>query len=96
MVKLDIKPWDDETDLKGKDPQIRTWENINNYQFIGSVVHKVTPGVDEGPVLCEHKVSTSLCIGIDSTFLSFSNRVKNTSLSEVWCGHSSPEDVSSG
>ncbi len=66
-------------DLKGKDPQIRTWENINNYQFIGSVVHKVTPGVDEGPVLCEHKVSTSSCIGIDSTF----GILKQTSL-ESW------------
>jgi len=55
-------------ELKGKDPQVRTWENINNYPYIGSVVHRVTPGVDEGPILCDSKVSSNCAIGIDSTF----------------------------
>lgn len=37
-------------ELKGKDPQVRAWEG--NYPTIGSVIHKVTPGVDEGPISC--------------------------------------------
>lgn len=36
-------------ELKGKDPQIRAWEG--KYETIGSVVHKVTEGVDEGEVV---------------------------------------------
>ncbi len=36
-------------ELKGKDPQIRAWEG--KYDTIGSVVHKVTEGVDEGEVV---------------------------------------------
>jgi folate-dependent phosphoribosylglycinamide formyltransferase PurN len=55
-------------DLKGKDPQIRAWESISNYQFVGSVVHKVTPGVDEGPVICYRKIFSTCCISLDSTF----------------------------
>ena len=55
-------------ELKGKDPQIRVWENINNYQFVGSVIHRVTAGVDEGPVICYKKVFSNCCIGLDSTF----------------------------
>jgi folate-dependent phosphoribosylglycinamide formyltransferase PurN len=35
--------------LKGKDPQVRAYED--NYGVIGSVVHKVTPEVDDGEVL---------------------------------------------
>jgi len=35
-------------ELKGKDPQVRAWEG--NYNTVGSVVHRVTPGVDEGEV----------------------------------------------
>ena len=38
-------------ELKGKDPQARTWENKEKYKFIGSVVHKVVPGVDEGQII---------------------------------------------
>jgi folate-dependent phosphoribosylglycinamide formyltransferase PurN len=64
-------------DLKGKDPQVRTWENISNYQFVGSVIHKVTLGVDEGPIICYKKVATNCCIGLDSTF----GILKQTSLS---------------
>jgi folate-dependent phosphoribosylglycinamide formyltransferase PurN len=43
---IDIFP-----DLKGKDPQERTWEEIDKYRIIGSVVHEVTPGVDEGRIV---------------------------------------------
>ena len=38
-------------ELKGKDPQVRTWENKEKYKFIGSVVHKVIPAVDEGEIV---------------------------------------------
>jgi len=35
-------------ELKGKDPQVRAWSG--NYKWIGCVIHKVTEGVDEGPI----------------------------------------------
>ena len=38
-------------DLKGMDPQVRTWENRDKYKFVGSVVHKVVPEVDEGEIV---------------------------------------------
>jgi len=38
-------------ELKGFNPQIRAWENREKYPIIGSVVHKVTPGVDEGEIV---------------------------------------------
>jgi len=38
-------------DLKGKDPQMKAWEA--HYKTVGSVIHKVTAGVDEGPVIME-------------------------------------------
>ncbi len=55
-------------ELKGKDPQVRTWENITKYAYIGSAIHRVTPGVDEGPILCFRKVSSACAVGLDSTF----------------------------
>ena len=36
-------------ELKGKDPQIRTW--AGRYTNTGSVVHRVTAGVDEGEII---------------------------------------------
>jgi len=36
-------------ELKGKDPQVRAWEG--NYGIVGSVVHKVIEGVDEGEIV---------------------------------------------
>lgn len=36
-------------ELKGKDPQVRAFEA--KHKWIGSVIHKVTAGVDEGPVI---------------------------------------------
>lgn len=38
-------------DLKGKDPQVKAWKA--NYKTVGSVIHRVTAGVDEGPVVME-------------------------------------------
>jgi folate-dependent phosphoribosylglycinamide formyltransferase PurN len=43
-------------ELKGKDPQARTWDNKEKYKLVGSVVHKVTPGVDEGEIIKTVKV----------------------------------------
>lgn len=37
-------------ELKGKDPQIRFWENKKNYALYGAVVHKCTPTVDGGEI----------------------------------------------
>lgn len=39
-------------ELKGKDPQKRAI----NYPSIGSVLHRVTAGVDEGPIIAEREV----------------------------------------
>lgn len=36
-------------ELKGKDPQIKAWEG--KYPTVGSVIHKVTEGVDEGEIV---------------------------------------------
>ena len=36
-------------ELKGKDPQMRAWEG--NYNTVGSVLHRVTEGVDEGEII---------------------------------------------
>lgn len=38
-------------ELKGKDPQVRAWENKAKYKFLGSVVHEVIPTVDEGKII---------------------------------------------
>lgn len=38
-------------ELKGKDPQKRAFEDREKYKFIGSVIHRVTPEVDEGEIL---------------------------------------------
>lgn len=52
-------------ELKGKDPQVRAWEG--KYPIIGSVVHKVTPGVDEGEVLSS-VAYTNRCDSLDEMF----------------------------
>lgn len=41
-------------ELKGKDPQARVCAEVHDW--IGCVLHKVTPGVDEGPILMTIKV----------------------------------------
>lgn len=42
-------------DLKGKDPQIKAYER--EYEEIGSVIHRVTAGVDEGAVVAEASIT---------------------------------------
>lgn len=63
--------------LKGKDPQVRFAENIQDYPFYGSVVHVVTPEVDDGEVVsfCERETPPVL----DNYF----DKLRETSL-EAW------------
>ncbi len=63
-------------ELKGKDPQLRAWEG--KYPIIGSVVHKVTPGVDEGEVLSS-VAYTNRCESLDETY----GKLRQSSL-ESW------------
>ena len=66
-------------ELKGKDPQQRAWNNIDNYNEIGSVVHSVVEEVDAGEVMIESAVSTE-CIGsLDATY----SALKTTSF-DAW------------
>ena len=55
-------------ELKGKDPQQRAWDNINNYNEIGSVVHRVVEAVDAGEVICEEKIPTKYIGSLDATY----------------------------
>jgi folate-dependent phosphoribosylglycinamide formyltransferase PurN len=52
-------------ELKGKDPQIRAFQG--NYNTGGCVIHKVTPGVDEGEVLMEREIGIRL-LDLNETF----------------------------
>lgn len=63
-------------ELKGKDPQVRTWEG--KYLDLGSVVHKVTPGVDEGEVLSS-VAYTNRCESLDEMY----GKLRQSSL-ESW------------
>ena len=44
-------------ELKGKDPQVRTFEGIKEgkYNVAGAVLHKVIPEVDEGKIIAEER-----------------------------------------
>lgn len=54
-------------ELKGKDPQVRAWENRGSYKFLGSVVHEVVPEVDEGKIIKSVHV-TNRALSVDDTF----------------------------
>lgn len=54
-------------ELKGKDPQIRTWNNRDKYPIIGSVIHKVTPGVDEGNIVMGFSTA-NICKTLDEMY----------------------------
>ncbi len=66
----------DYPELKGKDPQIRAWEG--GYEIVGSVVHEVTEGVDEGEVLRFSAVQNT-AKSLDDMY----NTLRETSL-EAW------------
>ena len=66
-------------ELKGKDPQIRTYENLNKYKEVGCVLHRVIPEVDEGEILFNKKISTKEINSLDDLFF----QLKNISI-ELW------------
>ena len=55
-------------ELKGKDPQQRAWDNIDNYNEVGSVVHRVVQEVDAGEVICEEVIPTRYIGSLDATY----------------------------
>lgn len=63
-------------ELKGKDPQVRAYNNIGSYMYVGSVIHEVTQYVDCGDLVCYDKVHNTHCETLDDTF----NALKQTSL----------------
>ena len=64
-------------ELKGKDPQVRAFEG--KYKTIGSVLHKVVKGVDEGDIISEAEYSNDLQLDINEIF----HILRNISLS-LW------------
>jgi len=64
-------------DLKGKDPQVKAWEA--RYKTIGSVIHKVTAGVDEGPVIMERAFNLERLLSLDNTF-----RILHNISTDLW------------
>lgn len=62
-------------ELKGKDPQLKVWQDMEKYPIIGSVLHRVTPDVDEGPIEYSYSVPNQ-CKSLDELFLT----LKDTSL----------------
>ena len=66
-------------ELKGRDPQQRAWDNIDNYNEIGSVVHSVVKEVDAGEIMIERAVSTEYIGSLDATY----NALRTTSF-DAW------------
>ena len=66
-------------ELKGKDPQQRAWDNIDNYNEVGSVVHRVVQEVDAGEVTSEEMISTKYIGSLDATY----NALRTTSF-DAW------------
>ena len=64
-------------DLKGKDPQVKAWEA--NYKTVGSVIHRVTAGVDEGPVVLERAFNLERLLSLDDTF-----RILHNISTDLW------------
>ena len=64
-------------DLKGKDPQEKAWEA--NYKTIGSVIHRVTAGVDEGPVVMERAYNSPNLLSLNDTF-----RILHNISTDLW------------
>ena len=62
-------------ELKGKDPQVRAYEGIKVglYKEAGTVIHKVTEGVDEGKVLAVEKFNAEN-INLDELFQTLRDR----------------------
>jgi folate-dependent phosphoribosylglycinamide formyltransferase PurN len=54
-------------ELKGKDPAERCWANIDKYNLVGSVVHRVIPEVDAGNIISTSYISSDKCISLEET-----------------------------
>ena len=52
-------------ELRGKDPQLKA--HLGNYDIGGSVIHEITPELDEGPILLFREVSLKN-LNLDDTF----------------------------
>jgi len=57
-------------ELKGKDPQVRAYEGIQEgkYECAGVVLHKVIPEVDEGKILAEEYFGVDKNLSLDDLF----------------------------
>lgn len=55
-------------ELKGKDPQTKVFNNINSYECIGSVIHKVVPEVDAGDIIA-YTISPNIFRNKDNVLL---------------------------
>ena len=62
-------------ELKGKDPQVRAYEGIKEgkYQYAGAVLHKVSPGVDEGRIILQERFNT-FNLDLDGLFRTLRDR----------------------
>jgi len=63
---------DEYVELKGKDPQVRCFNNIKNYDRVGSVIHCVTPELDDGEILVSTSVDSACCTDLENTFKTLS------------------------
>ena len=64
-------------DLKGKDPQMKAFEA--NYKTIGSVIHRVTAGVDEGPIVAERAYNSDKLLPLGDIF-----RILHNISTDLW------------
>lgn len=64
------------SELRGKDPQEKTWENISSYQFIGSVVHRVTDKIDDTSTIKNYCMVNNTCKSKEDLY----NTLRRTSL----------------
>ena len=55
-------------ELKGKDPQERTWDDLHKYNVVGSVVHKVVEEVDAGEIVEKEFISSDNLLTLDDTY----------------------------
>lgn len=53
-------------ELKGKDPQVRAWDKYDSY---GCILHEVTAGVDEGPIIDSDEIGAELVKDLDDLFI---------------------------
>ena len=65
-------------ELKGKDPQEMIWSNKDNYDFIGSTVHRVIADVDAGAIE-EESIRKNTCNSKEELY----NTLRKTSL-DAW------------